>query len=251
MSPSLRPVPYARMRPILVIEQEWRLEGAGLLGKRLTASGVPFRRLQMWRQDGADLRLDDFAAVVPLGGNAHAWDEEGHPHLRVERELLARAVQEDVPVLGICLGAQLLARSQGAEVYPSGFHEIGWAPIHPTPVAAADPLFAHLDGRPAGVYHWHMDAFDLPAGAVHLASSELQLHQAFRIGNAWGLQFHPEVDYETFTTWIANHPGACADLDIDEDALRAAVREGSARDHEWRARLFDAFLQVVAEREGQ
>jgi GMP synthase-like glutamine amidotransferase len=227
---------------VLVIEQDERLEGLGLLGKRLEALSVPFRRLKTWQESPSGLRARDFAGIVPLGGSASAWHEDEHPFLRDERLLLAEAVEHGVPVLGICLGAQLLARALGAQAAPAGVHEAGWCEIAPTPAAADDPLFRHVKGR-VGAYQWHVDVFELPEGAVHLATSDLLPHQAFRLGEAWGVQFHPEVDYDTFASWLANHPGACEASRLDEEALHEAVRVGAAESHAWRSRLFDAFAE--------
>jgi GMP synthase (glutamine-hydrolysing) len=233
------------MKPILVIEQDSRLEGSGLLGERLAALRLPVRRLRVWAEQLDGLRARDFSGIAPLGGNAHAWTEEEHPFLAEERLLLREAVEDGMPVLGICLGAQLLARELGAAVRPTSIPEVGWLDIVPTGAAAADPLLAHVD-RPVGVFQWHEDAFELPDGAVRLASSALHPNQAFRIGNAWGLQFHPEVEYETFAVWLANHPGACEDRGLDERALHEAVRRGAAATRAWRSRLFDAFGELCA-----
>ena len=233
------------MLPVLVIEQELSLEGLGFLGGRLEASGLPYRRLQLWRENLDGLRARAFSAVVPMGGNAHAWQESDYPFLRQERLLLADAVEEGVPVLGICLGAQLLARALGAEVRTAEAPEIGWLPIAPTAEAAGDPLFGHLTA-PAGVYQWHHDVFELPAGARLLATSEGFENQAFRAGDAWGVQFHPEVDPETFEVWIGNHPGAAEANGIDEEALRETVWREAEASRPFRARLFDAFFELVA-----
>ena len=233
------------MRPVLVIEQELSLEGLGFLGERLEASGLPYRRLQLWREDLDGVRARDFSAVVPMGGNAHAWQESDYPVLGRERLLLADAVEEGVPVLGICLGAQLLARALGAEVRTAEAPEIGWLDIAPTAEAGDDPLFAHLTA-PAGVYQWHHDVFELPAGARLLATSERFENQAFRTGDAWGVQFHPEVDPETFEVWIGNHPGAAEANGIDEEALRESVWRKAEASRPFRARLFDAFFELVA-----
>ncbi|MFN8185601.1 MAG: type 1 glutamine amidotransferase [Gaiellales bacterium] len=233
------------MRPLLVIEQEWRLAGLGLLGHRLDAAGVPYRRFRAWEHRFEDVDLRDYSGIVPLGGSAHAWEDESHPYLRHERRLLADAVEGGRPVLAICLGAQLLARVLGAEVREGGRHEVGWQEIRPVEGARDDPLLGHLAG-PVGVYQWHMDAFELPAGASRLAESGMFPNQAFRYGSAWGVQFHPEVDYATFRVWLANHPGVCEQLGIDEPGLDAAVLEGSLRDLGWRSELFDRFAALVA-----
>jgi len=236
-----------RVRPVLLIEQELSLEGLGFLGERLETSGLPYRRLQLWQEGLDGLQARDFSAIVPMGGNAHAWEESQHPGLRQERLLLADAVEEGVPVLGICLGAQLLARALGAEVRTAETPEIGWLDISPTPQAVGDPLFGHLTA-PAGVYQWHHDVFELPAAAQLLATSERFENQAFRAGDAWGVQFHPEVDPETFEVWIGNHPGTAEANGIDEEALRESVWRNAEASRPFRARLFDAFFSLVETR---
>lgn len=233
------------MRPVLVIEQDERLEGLGVLGRRLEARGLPYRRLQAWREGMAKLRAEAFAGIVAMGGNMHAWDAEAHPFLRDEHRLLAEAVEAEVPTLGICLGAQVLARALGARVFTAGEAEVGWLEVAPTPAAASDPLLAALE-RPAGVMQWHVDAFELPAGATLLASSKTCENQAFRAGMAWGVQFHPEVDAEQFEIWFARHAREAAELGIDGERLTAEVRRGSAASRRVRERLIDAFLSLAA-----
>jgi GMP synthase (glutamine-hydrolysing) len=237
------------MKPILAIEQDARLPGLGLLGDRLQALGLPVRRVRAWEEELSALRATDYSGIAALGGNAHAWAEDEHPFLRYERRLFAEAIDAGVPLLGICLGAQVLARTLGADVQAAGVHEAGWLSIVPTPHAADDPLLGHLEG-PAGVYQWHSDTFELPLGAVHLASSPLVENQAFRYGDAWGVQFHPEVDYGTFAAWIRNHPGACEAQGMDEEALHEEVRRGAAEDRAWRSQLFDSFGGLAVERGG-
>ena len=231
-----------------MIEQEWRLEGLGLLGQRLEARGIPYRRFRTWEHAFAEIALREWSGIVPLGGNAHAWAEDEHAYLRHERELLEEAIEQEragARDLPGCPGARPGAR---AEVRATELHEVGWLEIAPTAHAAGDRLFGHLAG-PVGTYQWHMDTFDIPPGAVRLAESPMFPNQAFRHGNAWGVQFHPEVDHETARIWIANHPGVCERLGIDSAALDAAVKVGAERDLGWRSELFDRFADLVAERE--
>jgi GMP synthase (glutamine-hydrolysing) len=237
------------VEPILVIEQERSLEGLGLLGERLDASGLPYRRFAAWNERLDGLRPGEFAAIVPMGGNAHAWAEDDVPLLRTERLFLREAVEEGVPVLGICLGGQLLARALGGDVRAADVPEIGWLEIVPTEAAAGDPIFGHLNA-PAGVYQWHHDVFELPAGAHLLARSELAENQGFRAdgAEAWGIQFHPEAEPDLWELWIARHPDEVREVGVDVDALRASVYSGAEKSRPFRAAFFDAFLDVVRAR---
>jgi GMP synthase (glutamine-hydrolysing) len=142
---------------------------------------------------------EEIDGVVAMGGPMNVDDLERHPELEAEREWLAEAVARRIPVLGICLGAQLLARALGAEVRPGERPEIGFA--HVDVHDSADPIVGHLAPR-SDVLHWHGDVFDLPEGARSLASSAVTEHQAFRYGNAWGVLFHPEADAAMLESWL-------------------------------------------------
>jgi len=143
---------------------------------------------------------EEVAGAVVMGGPMNADELDRFPALGAEREWLAEAVRRELPLLGICLGAQLLARALGAEVRPGERPEIGFAPVEVAD--SADPLLGGLAPR-TDVLHWHGDVFDLPDGARPLASSELTEHQAFRVGNAWGVLFHPEADFALVEAWLA------------------------------------------------
>jgi GMP synthase-like glutamine amidotransferase len=231
------------VKPILVIEQEYSLRGIGLLGERLDASGLPYRRFRAWEEPIDELEARDFAALIPLGGNGHAWDEDARPALRPQRLLLRRAVEEGVPVFGICLGGQLLALALGGEVRTADEPERGWLEIAPTEAARDDPIFGILDA-PVGVYQWHHDVFEPPPGARVLATSPGAPNQAYRVdgAEAWGIQFHPEATPELWELWIARHPVEVEESGVDVDALRTAVYEGAAASLAFRTALFDAFI---------
>lgn len=237
------------MKPIVVIEQEHSLRGLGLLGERLEDSGLPYRRLRAWDERIEDIDVDDIAALIPLGGNAHAWDEEAVPLLRNERLLLEEAVERDVPVLGICLGAQVLTRALGGTVARAPEPELGWLEIEPTDAAAEDPLLGHLE-RPTGVYQWHYDVFEPPPRAQVLAKSAQAPNQAFRVdgADAWGIQFHPEASPDLWELWIERHPVEVAESGVDVETLRKAVYAGAEETLGFRTRFFDAFIDCVRDR---
>jgi GMP synthase (glutamine-hydrolysing) len=234
------------MKPIVVIEQEYSLRGLGLLGERLDAWGLPYRRFRAWEEPIDELDVGELAAVIPMGGNGHAWEAERFPVLRSEQRLLREAVQAGVPVLGICLGGQLLASALGGEVRATEEPEIGWLAITPTDGAGEDPVLAVLE-QPTGVYQWHNDVFEPPAGARLLATSEGSPNQAFRMdgADAWGIQFHPEVTPELFELWIARHPAEVTEAGVDVEALRSAVYAGARESLPFCTALFDAFIERV------
>jgi GMP synthase (glutamine-hydrolysing) len=166
--------------------------------------------------------LDAHDAVIALGGAMHPDQEREHPWLASEKELLGRALREGVPVLAVCLGAQLLAEVAGGAVRRAPAPEIGWYQIRTTGEAADDPLLGPL--APAfEALEWHSYEFSLPPGAVALAASERCL-QAFRAApRAWGIQFHAEVAAPDLEHWIDDYrsdPDAVSSR-LDPEALRA------------------------------
>jgi GMP synthase (glutamine-hydrolysing) len=143
---------------------------------------------------------EEIAGAVVMGGPMNVDEVERFPALAAEREWLAEAVRRELPLLGICLGAQMLARALGAEVRVGEGPEIGFAPVAVSD--PDDPVLGGLAPR-SDVLHWHGDVFDLPDGAESLASSARTEHQAFRAGNAWGVLFHPEADLALVEAWLA------------------------------------------------
>jgi GMP synthase (glutamine-hydrolysing) len=190
---------------------------------------------------------EEVAGAVFMGGPMNVDEVERFPALAAERAWLAEAVERGMPVLGICLGAQLLARALGAEVRPGGAPEIGFAEVEITD--PEDPLLGGLAPR-AEVLHWHGDVFDLPQGARHLASSERTPCQAFRACNAWGVLFHPEADFALVEAWLAvpemidEAVGALGDA--GEHALPERAAELEAGLVERTGPGFAAFAEIVA-----
>ncbi|HEY6729737.1 MAG TPA: type 1 glutamine amidotransferase [Solirubrobacterales bacterium] len=190
---------------------------------------------------------EEVAGAVVMGGPMNVDEVERFPALAVEREWLAEAVAGGMPVLGICLGAQLLARALGAEVRAGEAPELGFAPVE-----IHDPSDPVLGGLAPGaeVLHWHGDVFDLPAGAEHLASSERTACQAFRAGNAWGVLFHPEADYALVESWLAvpemmsEALAALGDAGVHDLPQRASELEAELIKRT--APGFEAFAEIVA-----
>jgi GMP synthase (glutamine-hydrolysing) len=175
--------------------------------------------------------LHDLSAVDPLvpdllivlGGPIGVYQQDEYPFLGEEIALLRRRLEADLPILGICLGAQLLAAALGAHVYPgTNGKEIGWGRLLPGKRAQEHPFMSPLLEEGVEVLHWHGDTFDLPTGAAHLAASDRYVNQAFAWGRgALGLQFHPEVTAQGLERWYIGH--ACEIVGqkmIDVRALR-------------------------------
>lgn len=191
------------------------------------------------------------AGLVVMGGPMNVDQVDRYPFLRDEVRWIQEALARDVPILGICLGAQLLAKALGAAVYPNPVKEIGWYPLELLPAAESDPLFR---GSPLEVmvFQWHGDTFELPDGAVHLARSPQCEHQAFRFGrHACGLQFHVEVTRQMVEQWLdePDNRDELASLDyIDPRAIRAQTAEAITQMEQLGRRILPRFVACCVER---
>jgi len=235
------------MRPILLIgHDDW--ETFGVAPGSLEAAEIPSREHLAHR--GHPLpSLSEISGVVLYGGVMNVDQTEEHPFLADERAFVRRAVDTGVPYLGICLGAQMLARALDHPVVPAGIREIGFHPLHPTAAAKDDPLLSVFEDGDR-VFHWHQDTFPLPDGATLLATGDEVPVQAFCYGDAaWGLQFHFEVDRNELDIWLKT---------AGEDGVRAwgstteqiqAQADTYLDDHERRARaVFGRFWEIVRRR---
>jgi GMP synthase (glutamine-hydrolysing) len=191
--------------------------------------------------------LADIDGIVTFGGSQSALDVERDPALGAECDLLRDAVAADVPVLGICLGAQLLAHALGAEVRRAPRRVVTWMELTALPAAAEDAVFSEL-GSPIRGLQWNEDVFALPPGATRLVTGSPAGVAAFRAGRcAWGVQFHPEVDGATLDGWYAHYGAWLGQAGVSEPDARAADERHLPAQAELAERLFGAFARVVGE----
>jgi GMP synthase-like glutamine amidotransferase len=186
-------------------------EGLGLIAPTLTRNALDFKYIDAHSSQIGLVNITAAQALIFMGGPMSANDDL--PYLHQEIELIRSAYAAGIPMLGICLGSQLIAKALGGSVYRNPVKEIGWFPIEFTDAARQDPLFSQLE-QPETVFHWHSETFDLPPGAELLAHSVGCRHQAFRLrDNVYGLQFHLEVTPAMIADWC------------DQDANCGDVRE--------------------------
>lgn len=174
----------------------------GTLDPLLRNSGFRIKYVNYERDPDAKPNIDNYDGLIVLGGPMNVDQVDKYPNLLTEVRLIKRAVDTGMPVLGICLGSQLLAKALGAEVRKNKKPEIGWYDVTPTANGKKDDLISQFKGTEK-IFQWHGDTFDLPDGAVHLASSEHCANQAFKFGNnVYGFQFHLEVDTKLIERWL-------------------------------------------------
>jgi GMP synthase (glutamine-hydrolysing) len=205
-----------RVKTVLVVQHE-PFEGPGTLREAL----APFelRIVRPYARDAIPSALGEDGLVV-LGGGMGVYEADRYPHLRDEMRLLALATRARRPVLGICLGSQLLAAALGGFVQKAPRKEIGWYPVELLPGAGDDQLLGSLP-RSFTAFHWHGDAFTLPPEAVLLASSAMTPLQAFRVGvRSWGIQFHLETDEEVLDAMLRSGRDELARCGVDGEAIR-------------------------------
>jgi len=212
---------------------------AGVFGDEVAARG---HRLEEWSfawERPLQRPLETYGAVLVLGGSMHADQDDQHPWLREEDAFLRRLLELRLPVLGVCLGVQLIAKAAGARVYSLREPEIGWAPVEVTDAGAEDPVLGRLPRR-FDAFHWHYYTYDLPDAAVELARSPT-CTQALRLGEStWGIQFHAEVTLPQIELWT--------EQDDDEPVPQSLLLESHRKigeSNELGRRLCGAFLEYA------
>ena len=187
------------MKAIVLMHVE--SEGPGTLGTFLQNHGVEIETRKLYAKDPVPTEISGLDAVISMGGPMNVYEEDEYPFLKDETDFLRQAIDAGIPVMGVCLGAQMIAKACGKKVYRAPEEEVGWCQISLSEKARDDDLFKDLPS-PLTVFQWHGDTFDVPDGGVLLATSEVCKNQAFRYKNAYGLQFHVEVTGDMLEEWF-------------------------------------------------
>ncbi|MFM8982038.1 MAG: type 1 glutamine amidotransferase [Spartobacteria bacterium] len=211
------------MKRVLFV-QHGDVDKPGLLAEALAESGVGCEVFHAWR-DGAFPALEEFHGLALGGGGQSAWEVEKYSYLETERHLVRSAMQRGLPVLGLCLGAQILARAMGAEVRRAERKEIGFFPVELNDAGRADAIVGALPSRfPAA--HWHGDVFEIPRDGACLGSSALTPHQILRCGtNAVGFQFHLEMTPALFEELVWDSEDFFRDAGLSPENLIQEAHE--------------------------
>ncbi len=239
------------MDDVLVFQHEAE-EGLGTFADVLERQSIGCRHIRLFRDEIPTESWDEVKALIILGGSMGVHEEEKYPFLKWEKTIIRTAIKNGIPLLGICLGAQLIAAAAAAEVYQGNFQEIGWYPISMTLEGEMDPLLGHIPNK-AIVFHWHGDSFNLPKGAQRLASSIYYDNQAFCMGrNVYGLQFHLEVTPAMIDLWIDQHSKELARFPyISPDKIRADTITYSPALKYYGERFFSEFIRRVSASKGR
>ncbi|MFA6282068.1 MAG: type 1 glutamine amidotransferase [Candidatus Omnitrophota bacterium] len=212
---------------ILMIKHA-RTEGPGTLGEFFKATSWEIRVTELWNKALLP-RINDCEAIISLGGPMNVYETEKYSFLKKEEEFLIKALEKNIPILGICLGAQLLAKASGAKVIKAKHKEIGWYEVKLTTEGKQDPLFRNMV-KNLEVFQWHEDSFGVPKQAELLATSGTCKNQAIRVGkNAWGLQYHPEMTAEMINCWFGKKENSAKDKALLDYYQKRNLYEAQAR----------------------
>ncbi|WP_306300609.1 type 1 glutamine amidotransferase [Streptomyces sp. NRRL B-24572] len=236
---------------VLVVQHEADA-GPGLVGEHLVRTGLRLHVIRAWKGEALPQSLGGHAGLLVLGGSANCEDDEAAPWLPRVRALVREAVAGEVPLLGICLGGQIVAHALGGSVVRRvRGPEVGSVPLRRLPAAAGDPVLGAVpEGAPAAQWHW--DEVDrLPAGAVPLLTGDDCPYQAFRVGSAgWAVQFHPEVGADTVAVWADADGEDLRAAGGDPEAAVASVREAEPELRAVWGAVSEAWGTVVRAHEG-
>ena len=226
------------MRVLSVVHDPAATGGGGLFERVVIERGDHLDRWVVAEGDAAPADPAHWDAVMVFGGAMHPDQDAEHPWLANEVAFIEQSLAHDVPTIGVCLGSQLIARATGAWVGPAESAEVGWFPVDVNEEGAVDPVLGVLPPR-VDAFQWHYYTFELPDGAVDLATSATA-RQAFRLGDrTWGIQFHAEVDGHMLDSWLA---GGAAELPKPLEEVRAETRRNLGTWNEQGSAVCNAFL---------
>lgn len=190
---------------MILIIKHISIEGPGTIADFFNNSSWETKTIELGNGDRLPENLSKIEAVIALGGPMNVYEEDRFPFLKEEDTFIKKVLEEGTPFLGICLGAQLLAKACGAKVDKAAEEELGWYKVRLTREGLKDPLFLGVDSE-IDVFQWHGDTFEIPDGGTLLATSHVCNNQAFRFGkSAYGLQFHIEVTNNMIKDWIKEY----------------------------------------------
>jgi GMP synthase (glutamine-hydrolysing) len=232
------------MENVLVFQNDPN-HGPGLFADVLEQSKISFRTVHLFHDEIPTEDWSEIKALVILGGSLD-MEEERYPFLRWEKTIIRTALKTGIPMLGISLGAELIAAAAGAEVYRGHIKEIGWLPVSITAEGQVDSIIGYLPEKPI-VFQWHTHGFELPKGATKLASSLDYDTQAFKIGkNAYALQFHLEITPTMIDRWLDDHSKELAGIPyISAPKIRADTRSYARTLKYYGEKFFSHFIRRV------
>jgi GMP synthase-like glutamine amidotransferase len=230
---------------ILVFQNE-ECEHLGVFSKILNENNISYQYIKLYEEEEIP-NLNDYSAIIILGGPMNVYEERKYPFLKKENSSIKEALKINKPMLGICLGAQIIARAAGAKVYPAKRKEIGWFTIDLTVEGRDDTVFKGLE-RQLSVFQWHGDTFDMPTESKKLATSNLIPNQAFSIGETtYALQFHLEVTKQMISEWVNRYANELASLkeEVDTDKMMKYSEQYIQPLNKHASLLFLNFLRIL------
>ena len=239
--------------PRLLVFQHVAHEILGTLDPLLRDSGFRIRYVNFGRSNYKIPEPKNYDGLIVLGGPMNVDQTDEYPYLIPELEAIKKIIGLDIPVLGICLGSQLVAKALGSKVKKNKEKEIGWYKVEPTKDGKDDPLISNFNVEEK-IFQWHGDTFELPKGAVHLAKSPLCRNQAFKYGNnIYGFQFHLEVDEPMINRWLVT-PGNVEELEelkgkIDPDKIRNDTPNYIERLEQLSDKVFKGFINLFGDKQ--
>lgn len=232
------------MSRVLVL-QHIECEDLGGMEKSLEDNGIKYNYIPLYAGAKIPQKIEDYSGIIILGGPMNVYEEKKYPFLIEEDKLIKKALKKDLPILGICLGGQLIAKASGAKVLTGHRKEIGWFNVQLTEEGTKDPLFSGLPKK-FKVFQWHSDTFNIPSNAKKLASSEIFPNQAFRLGKSYGIQFHIEVMDSTIYNWLEEYEKETEELEyVDPQKIRRDTRKHIKELYRLADKVYANFIEML------